>query len=122
VSFISGTNIRSSFEYIHKGVSFYDGHRLAPWKIIYILLGGLAIVVGIVVLIWLPDSPVHARFLTPEERIAALERVRDDQGGTVNKIVKKEQIKEALLDVRTWLVILSTLLSRLALSMLFQSS
>lgn len=45
-------------------------------------------------LIWLPDSPVHARFLTKEERIAALERVRDDQGGTVNKQFKKEQVRQ----------------------------
>lgn len=44
-------------------------------------------------LIWLPDSPVHARFLTKEERIAALERVRNDQGGTANRHFKKEQVK-----------------------------
>jgi hypothetical protein len=49
-----------------QGISFYDGHALAPWKIIYILLGGLAIVVGICVLIWLPDSPVRATQLTQE--------------------------------------------------------
>lgn len=67
--------------------------------------------VGVVVLIWLPDSPVHAHFLTREERIAALERVREDQGGTENKVLKKYQIKEALLDIRTWLVILTSLLS-----------
>lgn len=60
---------------------------------------------------WLPDSPVHAHFLTTEERIAALERVRDDQGGTENKKLKKEQIMEALRDVRTWLVLLTTMLS-----------
>lgn len=64
--------------------------------------------------IWLPDSPVRATGLTREERIAALERVRNDQGGTENKELKKGQIKEALLDIRTWLVILTTLLSKLA--------
>jgi hypothetical protein len=79
----------------------------------YILLGGLAILVGICVLIWLPDSPVHARMLSREERIAALERVRDDQGGTENKKFKKEQVYEALWDVRTWLVVLTTFLSEL---------
>jgi Na+/melibiose symporter-like transporter len=94
-----------------QGISFYSGTRLAPYKIIYILLGALAIVVGICVLIWLPDSPVHAKFLTKEERIAALERVRDDQGGTENHKIKKEQIFEALLDIRTWLIVLTTLLS-----------
>ncbi|KAJ7129764.1 MFS general substrate transporter [Mycena epipterygia] len=94
--------------FVAYGISFYTGTRLAPYKIIYILLGGLAILVGIAVLIWLPDSPVHANFLDKEERIAALERVRDDQGGTENKRLKKDQVFEALLDVRTWLIVLST--------------
>ena len=75
------------------------------------MLGGLAIMVGIAVLIWMPDSPVHAKMLTREERIAAIERVRDDQGGTENKTIKKEQIIEALTDTRTWLIVISTLVS-----------
>ena len=97
--------------FVAYGISFDDGHLLPPWKIIYILLGGLAIVVGVCVVIWLPDSPVTARMLTKEERIAALERVRDDQGGTENKKLKKDQIIEALFDVRTWLIVLTTMLS-----------
>lgn len=96
---------------VTQGISFYDGHRIAPYKIIYVLLGGLAIVVGICVLIWMPDSPVYAHRLTEEERIAVLERVRDDQGGTENKRFKRDQVLEALTDVRTWLIVLSTLLS-----------
>jgi len=97
--------------FVAYGISFYDGRLLAPYKIIYILLGGLAIMVGICVLIWLPDSPVHAHFLTKEERIAALERVRDDSGGTENKHLKKHQIIEALTDIRTWLIVLTTLIT-----------
>jgi len=98
-----------------KGISFYDGHRIVSWKIIYILLGGLAIVVGIGVLIWLPDSPLHAHFLTHEERTAVLERVRDDQVGIENKVLKSYQIKEAFLDIRTWLIVLATCLGELSL-------
>jgi len=97
--------------FVAYGISFENGKRLAPYRIIFILLGGLAILVGICVLIWLPDSPVHARMLTKEERIAALERVRNDQGGTENKRLKKEQIIEALLDIRTWLIVLTTMLT-----------
>ncbi|KAF8165418.1 MFS general substrate transporter [Crassisporium funariophilum] len=97
--------------FVAYGISFYDGRLLAPYKIIYILLGGLAILVGICVLIWLPDSPVHASFLTKEERIAALERVRDDAGGTENKHLKKSQVIEAVTDIRTWLIVLTTLLT-----------
>ena len=94
-----------------QGVSFYGGKVLPSYKILYLLLGGLAIVVGIIVLIGLPDSPVHAHMLSREERIAALERVRNDQGGTESKAIKKEQIREALTDIRTWLIVLSTMLS-----------
>jgi hypothetical protein len=97
---------------LFQGISFYTGKALPAYKIVYILLGGLAVVVGVVVLIWLPDSPINARMLTKQERIAVLERVRNDQGGTENKKFKKEQVIEALTDVRTWLVVLSTVLSK----------
>lgn len=50
-----------------------------------------------------------------EERIAALERVRDDQGGTENKRLKKQQVIEAFLDIRTWLIVLTTMLSEYSL-------
>ncbi len=62
-------------------------------------------------MIWLPDSPINARAFTTEERIAILERVRDDQGGSENKHWKKDQIVEALTDARTWLIVLTTLTS-----------
>lgn len=97
--------------FVAYGVSYSHDPNLKPYKIIYILLGGLAIVVGIVVLLFLPDSPVHARLLSKEERIAAIERVRDDQGGTENRHWKKDQIMEALTDGRTWLIALSTMLT-----------
>ncbi|KAK5745896.1 hypothetical protein LTR17_001025 [Elasticomyces elasticus] len=87
------------------GVTFYKG-TLEPWKLLYIVLGSLAVFCGILVVCFLPDSPVNARFLTPEERIAALERVRLDQGGTHNKHIKKAQIKETFKDVRTWIMFL----------------
>lgn len=51
------------------------------------------------------------RILTEEQRIACLERVRDDQGGITNKTFKNDQVMEALLDVRTWLIVLATMLS-----------
>lgn len=77
----------------------------------YLLTGAMAITVGICVLIWMPDSPVHARILTREERITAVERVRDDQGGTENKRIKRAQIMETLCDVRVWLIVLITIMS-----------
>jgi hypothetical protein len=75
-----------------QGISFYSGKALAPYKIIYFLLGGMAIVVGLLVVFFMPDSPIHAPLLTKEERIAALERVREDQVGVENKVLKREQV------------------------------
>ncbi|KAG1753924.1 MFS general substrate transporter [Suillus paluster] len=97
--------------FVAYGISFYNGAVMAPYKIVYYLLGGLAILVGIIVIAWLPDSPVNAWILTEEERIASLERVRDDQGGTENRTFKKEQVIETLQDVRTWLIVLATMLT-----------
>lgn len=70
----------------------------------YLILGTLAVVNGILVVLFLPDSPTTAHFLSEDERIAALERVRLDQGGTHNKHIKKYQIVEAFKDIRTWIM------------------
>lgn len=95
-----------------QGISFDTNTSFAPYKILYVCLGALAILVGVFVLIYMPDSPVHAHMLTAEEKIAAIERVRDDQGGTENKRLKKSQVFEALTDIRTWLIVLSVMLSK----------
>ncbi|KAK5164584.1 uncharacterized protein LTR77_009790 [Saxophila tyrrhenica] len=87
------------------GVTFYSG-PIAPWRLLYLILGALAVSCGILVVIFLPDSPVTAKFLTQEERIAALERVRLDQAGTHNKHIKRYQIVETFKDIRTWLMFL----------------
>ncbi|KAG8218761.1 major facilitator superfamily domain-containing protein [Butyriboletus roseoflavus] len=96
--------------FVSYGISFYDGTTLRGYQIMYYFLGGLAILVGLIVLLWFPDSPMTWRMLTEEQRIACLERVRDDQGGIANKKFKKDQVMEALLDVRTWLIVLATML------------
>ncbi|KAF9226444.1 hypothetical protein BS17DRAFT_764715 [Gyrodon lividus] len=66
------TQVFSGF--VAYGISFYDGAVLVPYKIVYFLLGGLAILVALIVLLWFPDSPVTWRMLAKEER------VRSDQG------------------------------------------
>lgn len=62
-----------------QGISFYGGTALRGYQTTYYLLGGLAILVGLVILLWFPDSPMTWRMLAEEQRIACLEHVRDDQ-------------------------------------------
>lgn len=58
----------------------------------------LMIVTGLItlatsVLFWFffPDSPTSARFLTAEERVWAVRRIRVNQAGVENKHFKREQ-------------------------------
>ncbi|KAI0721897.1 MFS general substrate transporter [Cerioporus squamosus] len=95
------------------GISFIPDRGFAPFKIMYLMLGALAIAVGTAVLLFMPDSPANAQFLSKDERIAAIERIRDQQSGTENKRLKKEQVLEALLDIKTWLIVLATLLTNI---------
>ena len=92
------------------GVS-YSHSGLATWRIFYIVIGGVTVVVGILVASFLPDSPVKARRFTDAEKVAVLLRVKDNHSGTQNARIKKAQVLETFRDPRVWLVCLSTLLS-----------
>lgn len=87
------------------GVTFFKG-SIEPWKLLYLILGILAVINGFLVVLFLPDSPTTARFLSEEERLAALERVRLDQGGTHNRHIKRHQIVDTFKDIRTWVMFL----------------
>ncbi|KAK1476280.1 allantoate permease [Colletotrichum tamarilloi] len=96
------TIIGSALNY---GFAQIQGGALTPWQYIYVLAGGLTFLFGI----WcffLPNSPLTAWFLTPEERAVAIERLRQGQTGVKNQTIKTAQIKEALLDAKVWLVAL----------------
>ncbi|KAF2760215.1 MFS general substrate transporter [Pseudovirgaria hyperparasitica] len=85
--------------------------RFATWRIFFLCIGLLTIIVGGLVCHLLPDSPVKARRFTESEKVAALLRVKENQSGTQNAVIKKDQILEAFTDIRVWLIFISTLLS-----------
>ncbi|BGO91878.1 hypothetical protein NBRC10512v2_004144 [Rhodotorula toruloides] len=73
------------------------------WKVLFLFLGGITMALGVLLLIFLPDSPLNARFLSKEERVLAVERIRSNNSGIGNKKYKWYQVREALLDPLTWL-------------------
>ena len=75
---------------------------MAGWKIVFLLCGLLTMVLGVVFLLVIPDSQLNARWLSSEDRLLAVERVRVNQQGIGNKIFKTYQLKEALTDPMTW--------------------
>uniref|UniRef100_A0A8H7N368 Major facilitator superfamily (MFS) profile domain-containing protein n=1 Tax=Bionectria ochroleuca TaxID=29856 RepID=A0A8H7N368_BIOOC len=91
---------------LNYGFAQIKGGALTPWQYIYVLAGGLTFLFGL----WcfaLPNSSLDAWFLTPEERIVAVERLRAGQTGVRNQEVKWSQIREAALDIKVWLVALT---------------
>ena len=75
---------------------------MAGWKIVFLLCGLLTVVIGIIFVLIVPDSQLNARWLSPKDRVLAVERVRVNQQGIGNKTFKLYQFKEAILDPITW--------------------
>ena len=75
---------------------------IAPWRVLSLLAGLLTIVVGIVFLFIIPDNQMNARWLSKDDKIRAIERIRVNQQGIGNKRWKLNQVKEAFSDPLTW--------------------
>ena len=53
---------------------------------------------------FLPDSPVQARWATPEEKVKYVERVRTNDQGIKQKVFRREQALEVFRDPLPWLL------------------
>ncbi|EIN07050.1 MFS general substrate transporter [Punctularia strigosozonata HHB-11173 SS5] len=74
-----------------------------PWQWLVIIMGILTIITSVLFWFFFPDSPTNAHFLTPDERVMAIERIKSNQAGVENKKFKREQMIEAFTDPKTWL-------------------
>ncbi|KAI8626408.1 putative MFS allantoate transporter [Xylariaceae sp. FL1651] len=76
---------------------------LPSWKYEFLIIGALCSSWGIVMFIFLPDSPVTAKGLTRAEKRMTVQRLRENQTGIENKHLKAYQVKEAFLDIKLYL-------------------
>lgn len=83
---------------------------MEAWRLSFIIVGVLSIGFGLIYCVLIPAHPAKAWFLTHEEKIAAIERARDNKQGFGNRRTKLYQIKEAIIDVRTWIYFASFIL------------
>ena len=62
-----------------------------PWQWLIVITGIITLFAAVAFWMFFPDSPTHAWFLTPEERVEVVVRIRDNQAGVENKTFKREQ-------------------------------
>lgn len=85
------------------------GYSLAPCKLLFLVLGCVTILIGVVFMLVFPDSPRNARFLKGQDKILAIERLRYNEQGLGTRVFKRSQVMEAFTDIRTYLYFLFTL-------------
>ena len=83
---------------------------IAGWQIMFIVLGAVTISIGVVAFLFLPNSPIEARFLSEAEKLALLKHVSVNRTGMENKNIKLCQLLEGLLDPQLWLMTVLTIL------------
>ncbi|KAL0574692.1 hypothetical protein V5O48_007277 [Marasmius crinis-equi] len=88
------------------GVLHTKTHNFMPWQWLMIITGAITLVTSILFWFWFPDSPTTAAFLTPEERVLAVQRIQSNQTGVENKQWKRDQFIETLRDPKVWVMAL----------------
>ncbi|KAJ2912369.1 hypothetical protein MD484_g8049, partial [Candolleomyces efflorescens] len=102
------------------GLLHITGTKLMPWQWMMIIMGIVTFLFGVIFFIFFPDSPTTARFLTPEERVLTVQRIKVNQAGVENKRWKREQFIETLKDTKVWIMAGFGFLSHVPVSMTFQ--
>ncbi|CAK9436365.1 uncharacterized protein LODBEIA_P09230 [Lodderomyces beijingensis] len=90
-----------------------ESYSLPAWKLVFVVTGCMTVFLGFLVMAHIPDNPTGAWFLTKEEKVLVVERIRSNQQGFGNPRFKKSQFIEALQDVRTWLFFLFAISSNI---------
>ncbi|KAG9258448.1 major facilitator superfamily domain-containing protein [Emericellopsis atlantica] len=78
---------------------------LEGWRWLFILLGIVTFVVSVASAFILPDEPINTRWLTPEERQLAHDRVAADTVEIKTNTATMAGLKEAASDYRLWILI-----------------
>lgn len=88
-------------------IGYAVGHittGLPRWMYVFLIFGAVSVTVGTIALIFLPDLPSTAKFLTERERAIAVDRVAINRQGVKNHHFKWDQVRQAAQDPKTWLL------------------
>lgn len=104
---ILGGAISYAFQHVASGL------HLAGWRIMFVVLGCVTVVIGIATVAFVPDTPMQARWLSDQEKVALLKHVSVNMTGICHRKFQLGQVFEALTDPQMYLMFVSVLLVRL---------
>ncbi|KAK0648394.1 major facilitator superfamily domain-containing protein [Cercophora newfieldiana] len=84
------------------GLGHIESDKMFKYQIIFLFCGLLTIVYSVIVLIYMPDSPMEAKYLTEREKVIAVERLRANQMGVASRQWRWDHFRESMLDLKTW--------------------
>ncbi|KAL1301420.1 hypothetical protein AAFC00_005677 [Neodothiora populina] len=96
------------------GILFYAVGQMKTfpvWRAIFILCGGVTIVWGVVLMIFLPNNIMTAKRYTADDKALLIARSQTNRTGVYNKKIKMSQVKEAFCDPQIWILFLFVLLN-----------
>lgn len=76
---------------------------IAAWRALFIILGAITILLGVIFFFIVPDTPQVARFLNPHEREVARLRTAENMQALHTKDHKWYQVREAFKDPAVWI-------------------
>ncbi|KAI0446464.1 putative allantoate permease [Xylaria telfairii] len=89
------------------------GSRTAPfsgWRIMFVAVGLFNLIIAVLIIVLLPNSPESASWLSEAEKIRIREKLALDQAGTGPKVFRKAALKESLFDLHVWILLILTIL------------
>ncbi|KAH7039514.1 major facilitator superfamily domain-containing protein [Macrophomina phaseolina] len=102
-------------------IAFGIGHisptsTLASWQYIFLILGAVTVAWGVLFVLVVPDGPAapSCRWLSPAERVVAVQRVVDNRTGTKSRTFVRAQVVEAACDPKVVLLGCISLVNALA--------
>jgi MFS family permease len=83
-----------------------DGRFLNGWRLMFLVLGILTMIIGVITWMRLPDTPMNAKFLSTAEKVALLKHVSVNMTGVSNTKAHPREILEAIKDPQIYLLVL----------------
>ncbi|KAI0467198.1 MFS general substrate transporter [Xylaria cf. heliscus] len=96
-------------------VSFAAQHgsrtaSFSGWRIMFLAVGLFNIVIAVLIIFLLPNTPETASWLNEAEKARIREKLTLDQAGTGVKVFRKAGLWEALFDIHVWILLVLTIL------------